>query len=311
MQVSATVVIPVYNRPVYLEQCLLSVMRQTYAHQSYAIFVVDDGSTDNTATVARRILQSFDGEWRVLRKANGGPASARNAGIREATSDVVAFLDSDCVADANWLGALVAPFADDSVAGVGGTIRNAGELTWISRYLIDTNFFRHRERDGRVEYLLTANVAFRRSVLVECGGFLEQPGVWCEDADLSFRLIHAGYVLLLAPDAGVTHFGTPASIGVFARDLYRYGRGNAILSGNWHNGRSRGYELIRHSGAIVLSPWLALSHARRSGLLRSVSFWPLVVIEHTSFVAGLTSGWIAGGGQDGRDEREHHHGDPQ
>ena len=85
-----SVVIPAYNAERYLADALESVAAQT--RQPEECLVVDDGSTDATATVAR----SFP-FVRYLQKANGGDASARNRGVEEAVGDVVAFLDSDDV----------------------------------------------------------------------------------------------------------------------------------------------------------------------------------------------------------------------
>jgi GT2 family glycosyltransferase len=153
-----------------------------------------------------------------------------------------------------------------------------------------TALFRHRVRRGQVDYLLTNNAVFRRSALLQVNGFSEQEGIWGEDADLSFRLIQAGFKLLLAEEGIVTHFGTPTSVRGLISNLYRYGYGNAVFSQNWTNRRTPGVELVRHSGAVALSPFLALSNTRQVGILWAIAFWPLVVTEHTAFVVGLVSG---------------------
>jgi glycosyltransferase involved in cell wall biosynthesis len=85
---SVSVVIPSYNAATYLPQALASIRTQLRAPDE--IVVVDDGSTDDSPELARRAGA------RVLRTpTNGGPAAARNLGIREARGDVVAFLDAD------------------------------------------------------------------------------------------------------------------------------------------------------------------------------------------------------------------------
>jgi len=85
-----SVIIPVFNGVNYLGEAIESVLAQTYA--PIEVLVVDDGSTDESAELAR----SFGGV-RVIQKANGGVASARNAGIAEARGDFLAFLDHDDV----------------------------------------------------------------------------------------------------------------------------------------------------------------------------------------------------------------------
>lgn len=285
-----SVVIPVYNRADFIARCLASVFVQTYPLERCEILLVDDGSTDDTVEQARKAAQGWPGTLRILQKRNGGPASARNAGMRASEADVIAFIDADCVAEANWLAALTSVLMPSDAAGVGGPLVNVAPSGWVSRYLTATNFYRHRVRDGKVDYLLTANVAFRRSALLRINGFSEADGAWGEDADLSFRLIQAGYTLLLAQQGIVTHYGTPLSVSGLIKNLSRYGYGNYILSRNWQNGRTSGRELIRHGGAVVLSPLLALSYVRRVGIWSAITFWPLIIIEHTAFIAGLFKG---------------------
>ena len=87
----ASVLIDTYNHERFIEQALVSVLEQDVSQQEMEIIVVDDGSTDNTAAIARKFLPHI----RYLRKENGGQASAFNAGIPEARGQVVAFLDGD------------------------------------------------------------------------------------------------------------------------------------------------------------------------------------------------------------------------
>jgi O-antigen biosynthesis protein len=253
---------------------------------------VDDGSTEDVSTAAREAVEGWKGRFTFLRKANGGPASARNAGIRAAKGDIIAFTDSDCEADEDWLSGLIEVLAKDGTSGVGGSISNVLPPGWIARYLMCSNFYRHRVRHGEVDYLVTANVAFRRSALLQAGGFNEQPGIWGEDADLSFRLIQSGHRLLLAPRASVKHYGVPNSLNGWANELFRYGLGNAVLSRNWVNRRGVLTEFVRHGGALVLAPLLALKHWRCAGVRWAISFYPLIIVEHTAFMAGLTRGAV-------------------
>jgi glycosyltransferase involved in cell wall biosynthesis len=82
-------IVPVFNGERFLQEALDSILAQTYA--PLEVVVVDDGSTDGTAAV----LAKYDESVRVFRKANAGPAAARNTGIAAARGEFIAFLDSD------------------------------------------------------------------------------------------------------------------------------------------------------------------------------------------------------------------------
>lgn len=84
-----SVIIPTYNRAKTIERTVNSVLAQTW--KAIEIIVVDDGSTDQTP----EILKGYGDKIRAIRQKNGGPAAARNTGIKAATGDIIAFLDSD------------------------------------------------------------------------------------------------------------------------------------------------------------------------------------------------------------------------
>jgi glycosyltransferase involved in cell wall biosynthesis len=84
-----SVIIPTYNRQRFVVKAIDSVLRQSFG--DYEIIVVDDGSTDNT----RAALDAYAGKLRAIYQENSGVSSARNAGIKEARGQWIAFLDSD------------------------------------------------------------------------------------------------------------------------------------------------------------------------------------------------------------------------
>src|SRR5271156_98099 len=86
-----SVLIDTYNHERFIEQAIVSVLEQDFPAAEREILVVDDGSSDRTAEIVRK----FEPQVRVLRKANGGQASAFNAGIPECKGELVVFLDGD------------------------------------------------------------------------------------------------------------------------------------------------------------------------------------------------------------------------
>ena len=199
-QPAVTVVIPVYNGANTIAQTIECILNQTCPPAE--IVVVNDGSTDRTA----EMLNTFGQQIIVITKPNGGPASARNSGVRQARGDLIAFTDSDCLPEKDWLGYLIAGFDDDAVAGVGGRIKSAGK-TVLGEYIDFAGFLNPQpDEQGKIPYLITASACFRRDVLLQVGGFSERfrkPGG--EEPELCWRIRQLGYRLGFAADALALH----------------------------------------------------------------------------------------------------------
>lgn len=88
-----SVIVPVYNVEKYMEECVDSILNQTYP--DLEIILVDDGSPDNSGLICDRYAKQYPSKIKVVHKTNGGLSSARNAGIDVATGEYVAFVDSD------------------------------------------------------------------------------------------------------------------------------------------------------------------------------------------------------------------------
>lgn len=214
---------PVYNGSATIRGTVEHLFAQTLA--PHEIIVVDDGSTDDTPEVLRR----FGDRLRVVRQPNGGPSSARNRGIREATGEFVAMTDSDCLPAPDWLGTLIEGFDSPRVAGVGGVVKGVDE-NLLSVYvdaihLLDPG----KNAKGEVQYLVTANACFRREALLAAGLFDERfrkPGA--EDTELGRRLYDLGYELKAAPAALVLHHHKQ-TLKIFLKTICNYGEGAYLL----------------------------------------------------------------------------------
>ncbi|HTV60783.1 MAG TPA: glycosyltransferase family A protein [Verrucomicrobiae bacterium] len=113
---AATVLIDTYNQERFIEEAVESALQQDFPASETEILVVDDGSKDRTAEIVRK----FEPRVRLLRKPNGGQASAFNAGIPEARGEIVAFLDGDDWWKPNKLSEVIKAFAANPQAGVVG-----------------------------------------------------------------------------------------------------------------------------------------------------------------------------------------------
>jgi len=178
-----SVVLPTYNRGWILEQAVESVLGQDYANLE--LIVVDDGSTDGT----KGMLSMFGDRIAVIRQANRGVSAARNTGIRAATGELIALLDSDDTWLPGKVTAQVAFFSSHPDALVCQT-----QEIWIRNGVRVNPGKRHRKQAGMIfERSLAlclvspSAVMMRRSLLDEVGLFDEALPA-CEDYDLWLRI---------------------------------------------------------------------------------------------------------------------------
>jgi len=199
------------------------------------LIVVDDGSTDDTPSIAAAH------SCRLVSTANRGLASARNIGMQVATGDVVAYIDDDCEADYKWVERLGEAFRDKDVACVTGRVVPADISLMTARWFeqrfsfdrgtVPDRFHRSDTRPWFPVYpshLGTGcNLAIRRDVVRQLGGFdpaLDMGSFVGGGGDLDFfaRLLDAGLLADYAPDCIVRHHHRPRRRGL-ARQFFGYG----------------------------------------------------------------------------------------
>jgi cellulose synthase/poly-beta-1,6-N-acetylglucosamine synthase-like glycosyltransferase len=212
MATQVSVVVPTFHRAELLEATLASL--ENLGLDPLEVIVCTDDWADGSDLVARRHGA------RAVDTDLTGATGHRNAGWRAARGDVVAFIDDDCVARPGWLHALVAPFSDPSVGLVQGRT-------------VPQRPTRRRERslDIPCEYGLyeTCNIAYRRAVLEQTGGFdpafekLFGGRPFGEDADLAYRARRAGWATAFAEEAVVAHHVFPASLRQALEEEWRRG----------------------------------------------------------------------------------------
>ena len=196
---SVSLVIPCRNAGATLRACLESAQPLLARGELTEIIVVNDGSTDDTAGIAAEFpVRTIEGPCR-------GPGAARNAGWRQAQTDLVWFVDADCVIHNNALSRLMCFFEDDTVVGAGGSYGNMREDSLLACLIHEEIRVRHRRMSNKVDYLATFNVLYRHKALAAVGGFAEQY-VAAEDAELAFRLLKNGGHLRFDVDSLVSHF---------------------------------------------------------------------------------------------------------
>ncbi|HZN07387.1 MAG TPA: glycosyltransferase family A protein, partial [Pyrinomonadaceae bacterium] len=175
-----SVVIPTYNRSALLRNAVDSVLAQD-TQVPFEIVIVDNNSQDDTAAVVRSLLDAHRGRLRYVVEREQGNAHARNCGVETATAGIIAFIDDDVTVASNWLTSLKQALdARQDLSFVGGKVLpqwNGAPPSWVTPEhwaplaLLDYGPDEFVIAGKSPRGLLTANIAFRRSVFEEVGRF--------------------------------------------------------------------------------------------------------------------------------------------
>lgn len=202
---SVSIIIPVRNRPEEIRACLQSLAKLHYPPEKLEILVVDDCSTDATPDVIREFPVTL-----LAMEHHRQASFCRNAAARHARHDILAFIDSDCEADPDWLLALTPAFREDSLAAVGGMIDSYHTTNHLDRYekvqsslMVSSCHKRSGEAD-RFFYVPSCNFLIRRERFLQLGGFRNHLHVG-EDVDLCWRLQNSGFQVDYRPIGTIYH----------------------------------------------------------------------------------------------------------
>jgi GT2 family glycosyltransferase len=201
---------------------------------------------DYNDALLRRARTAFPDVTVVANDQTRGLSGARNTGVELVTGDIVAFLDDDARATPDWLTHLVAPYADPTVAGVGGTVSpdwTTGRPAWFPPefdWVVGCSYVGLPTAVSEVRNPIGAAMSFRRKVFPLVGGFSDGIGrvgttpLGCEETELYIRLRRAlpDASVLYVPAAVVHHRVTPtrASWSYFQRRCYAEGLSKAIVT---------------------------------------------------------------------------------
>jgi GT2 family glycosyltransferase len=239
------------------------------------IILVDNGSSDGSLALLQTFARNHRAtDARVLQEPRRGAAAARNAGIRDAKGDVVAFTDADCVPDSPWLQHVTGSFSDPAVGAVAGRVvpATAGSTLELFSALYTLQLPEQPARRRRWTPweggYPTANLAVRRDLLEGVGGFDERVGIYGEDYDLCARLYARGYEIAYVPAARVFHHHRTTLVGMF-RQAFGFGRSHPYLL-RTHATRGLWLDLPRRPLAwpeCSIRAWVDLASADKKALL--------------------------------------------
>lgn len=215
------VVLAVRNAEGTLAACLRSLVDAKRGGHDVEIIVVDNMSTDRSVEIASRFSDSV----RLAEEQKRGPAAARNRGVRATEAELIAFTDSDCIVDPDWIVELVAPLADPSVGIAGGKILSVEPSNRIERFGETIHDHRAAIEHFNPPHAKTGNWASRRAVLEQAGMF-DETLLRGSDAELSARIRGLGLRLVYRDTAVVRHYNEKTLTGLF-REGFAHGKGRA------------------------------------------------------------------------------------
>ena len=279
-----SIVIPTYNRPQRLYQCLSSLTELNYPRDRFEVVVVDDGSQTPLAPVVEPFKTTLN--LRFLRQANSGPASARNAGAAAAQGNYLVFTDDDCHPTSTWLTVLEAAFDEVPDALIGGTTLNAlpnNLYSTASQVLIDYLYGFYNPKPDAATFFASNNFAVPRATYLELQGFdTSFPLAAGEDREFCDRWRYYRHPMRYAADMQVRH-AHKLTLRSFWRQHFNYGRGAFCF----HRVRAHRTDDTIKVEALTFY-WNLLTYPlRRLPLIKAIPVAALMVISQIANVAGF------------------------
>ena len=227
-----SIIVPAYNEEVNAVNSLENLLKCNYP--SFDIIFVDDGSKDSTYEKVRSAFEHHP-KIKIFTKPNGGKASALNYGIAQTAAEYIVCIDADTQLAVDAVSMLMHNFLSDeqsataaTVGAVAGTVKVGNEINLITRwqsieYITGQNFDRRGfAYVNAITVIPGAIGAFRKSVLLEAGGFTTD--TLAEDCDLTIRILKAGYIVANESKA-IAYTEAPETIKQFMKQRFRWSFG--------------------------------------------------------------------------------------
>lgn len=224
MDVDFTIIVPTFNRPQNLSDCLSAFAKLDYASDRFEVIVVDDGGPVALDAVVAPFQKTMN--VMLLKQVNAGPAAARNYGAQFARGKYLAFTDDDCVPAAGWLSSLYEHLNEQLNCMVGGRIANAladNVYASTSQLITDLVYAYYNADPLHAHFAATNNLAVPADLFRALGGF-DQAFLTSEDRDWCDRWLDAGYPFVYAGNAVIYH-ARQLTLRSFWRQHFGYGRG--------------------------------------------------------------------------------------
>ena len=247
-----SLVIPAYNEEYHLRRTLQAITKQTI--KPFEVIVVDNNSTDDTATIAR----SFP-FVKVLSEPQRGVAHARNAGFNAARGDIIAKIDAKTRIEPDWIARLDQIFADKSVGAVSGSAHFYDVALWRIIDKVDWHIRAWIARHMRPMFLWGINMAVRRSAWEIVSARVCESGRFHEDLDLAVHLSEAGQEVIYKSDLHVNTSARRIDTNFFALLVYAWAN-DRTYANHGIGIRQRRYMYPAMALVILFYPLLRISY---------------------------------------------------
>lgn len=263
-----SVVMPAYNEAAVLAASVRSVLAANY--KNIQVVIVDDGSTDDTLQVARRLAARYS-KVKVVHQRNRGKAAALNNGLRRSSGEIIICIDADTLFTPSTVWRLVRHFHNQKIGAVAGYVRVGNIRNALSRWQAleyATSIALERGAQaflGAITVIPGACGAWRRTAISAAGGF--SSSTLAEDCDVALAIHQAGYSIAQDTTA-ISYTECPLTLAQLAKQRFRWVFGN--IQSYWKHRRMFFNKRFGWLGMLVL-PNALLS------VLIPIIFWPLLV----------------------------------
>jgi cellulose synthase/poly-beta-1,6-N-acetylglucosamine synthase-like glycosyltransferase len=226
-----SIIVPVFNEGKILNSSIESLLDIDYPN--YEILIVNDGSTDDTATVGESLVGFHKGsnglvKVSLINKPNGGKSKALNAGIQYSEAQFVLCMDGDSQLTPNTLKLAMRHFDDPAVGAVAGNVKVQNRKKMLTdlqalEYLEGLNLARSAQGFLKMVNIIPGPIGVFRKVTLRDAGFYSSD-TFAEDADVTLKILSKGWKIIYEPNA-VAYTEAPASIYQLLKQRYRWTRG--------------------------------------------------------------------------------------
>lgn len=276
-----SIIIPTHNSASTIENCIRSLISQSYPRENFEIIVIDDGSTDRTVEMAKSTGANY-----VITIDPCSVSRARNRGVENSKADLLAFIDSDCEAKNGWIETIIGEL--QKVHATSGPIENGNPQSLVawSEYFIEFGGFHEFKERSYVRFFPGCNGACTKEAFLKVGGFKDLR--ISEDVLFGESLRQAGMNVLFVPNAKILHLCRTdlKKVRSNLKLLGKYTVRSRKISSSIPYGSlmSRWLVPIIFFGKFVLSAKYAIESKKTSKFLYAL---PIVILDITSFCRGI------------------------